>query len=236
MVDPCSDRISRVPPYSRTLNVSTCKGLSPATAKLSSLFHFNNQCHWPGPRSLATTCGVSVDVLSCRYLDVSVPAFASNPYVFRVRYLIYNAWKPVLPIPRGQSPGSFVLTLSRSLRIAALRTARPTMADGLWPCDIFRCRQTKSQQNRFPKHLRWVSHSEVHGSKLIRSSPRLIAAYHVLHRLCMPRHPPNALISLNRSHCLCSSSLPVLANLVPFACAQGVPKRPSGALSGSGPA
>ena len=29
--------------------------------------------HWPGPRSLATTCGVSVDVLSYGYLDVSVP-------------------------------------------------------------------------------------------------------------------------------------------------------------------
>ena len=29
--------------------------------------------HWPSPRSLATTSGVSVDVLSSRYLDVSVP-------------------------------------------------------------------------------------------------------------------------------------------------------------------
>ena len=29
--------------------------------------------HWPGPRSLATTNGVSVDVLSSGYLDVSVP-------------------------------------------------------------------------------------------------------------------------------------------------------------------
>ena len=38
--------------------------------KRSTLF---THCHWPGPRSLATTCGVSVDVLSCRYLDVSVP-------------------------------------------------------------------------------------------------------------------------------------------------------------------
>ena len=28
--------------------------------------------HWPGPRSLATTNGVSVDVLSSGYLDVSV--------------------------------------------------------------------------------------------------------------------------------------------------------------------
>ena len=28
--------------------------------------------HWPGPRSLATTNGVSIDVLSSGYLDVSV--------------------------------------------------------------------------------------------------------------------------------------------------------------------
>ena len=46
-----------------------------------------------------------------------------------------------------------------------------------------------------------LPHSEIRGSKLIRSSPRLIAAYHVLHRLCMPRHPPNALLTLDRSHC-----------------------------------
>ena len=50
-----------------------------------------------------------------------------------------------------------------------------------------------------------MPHSDIHGSKLIRSSPRLFAAYHVLHRLCMPRHPPNALKTLNRSHCQCSS-------------------------------
>ena len=29
---------------------------------------------WPPPRSLATTCGISVDVFSCPYLDVSVQA------------------------------------------------------------------------------------------------------------------------------------------------------------------
>ena len=53
--------------------LSTCTGLSPAEAGLSIPFHFMTCCHWPGPRSLATTNGVSVDVLSCRYLDVSVP-------------------------------------------------------------------------------------------------------------------------------------------------------------------
>jgi hypothetical protein len=39
-------------------------------------------------------------------------------------------------------------------------------------------------------------HSEILGSKLACSSPRLIAACHVLHRLLAPRHPPYALSSL----------------------------------------
>ena len=39
-------------------------------------------------------------------------------------------------------------------------------------------------------------HSEISGSQLICSSPKLIAAYHVLHRLLMPRHSPCALSRL----------------------------------------
>src|SRR5690606_24223092 len=46
-------------------------------------------------------------------------------------------------------------------------------------------------------------HSEIIGSKLIRSSPTLIAAYYVLHRLCTPRHPLDALKTLDRSHYQC---------------------------------
>src|ERR1700712_4365277 len=46
-------------------------------------------------------------------------------------------------------------------------------------------------------------HSEIFGSKLIRSSPKLIAAYYVLHRLHAPRHPLNALKALDRSHYQC---------------------------------
>ena len=45
-----------------------------------------------------------------------------------------------------------------------------------------------------------LPHSDIRGSKLVRSSPRLFAAYHVLHRLRVPRHPPNALKTLDRSH------------------------------------
>jgi hypothetical protein len=46
-------------------------------------------------------------------------------------------------------------------------------------------------------------HSEIHGSKSVRNSPWLIAAYDVLHRLSAPRHPPNALKTLDRSHYRC---------------------------------
>ena len=72
MVPPCSNRISRVPPYSRANGLSTRTGLSPTLACLSRQFRFLSNGHWPSPRSLATTNGVSVDVLSSGYLDVSV--------------------------------------------------------------------------------------------------------------------------------------------------------------------
>src|SRR4051812_30867351 len=41
-----------------------------------------------------------------------------------------------------------------------------------------------------------LPHSDIRGSTIARISPRLFAACHVLHRLLVPRHPPNALISL----------------------------------------
>ena len=42
-----------------------------------------------------------------------------------------------------------------------------------------------------------LPHSEIPGSKPILGSPGLIAEYHVLHRLLLPRHPPNALLALD---------------------------------------
>ena len=61
------------------------------------------------------------------------------------------------------------------------------------------------QFRRFPSYTYLIQcmipyggfpHSEISGSQLICSSPKLIAAYHVLHRLLMPRHSPCALFSL----------------------------------------
>jgi hypothetical protein len=40
-------------------------------------------------------------------------------------------------------------------------------------------------------------HSDISGSKPVPGSPKLNAGYHVLHRLLLPRHPPNALFALD---------------------------------------
>ena len=52
-------------------------------------------------------------------------------------------------------------------------------------------------------------HSDISGSKHICCSPKLIAAYRVLHRLPMPRHSPCALFRLNYSPL-------AFANFVPY--------------------
>src|SRR5580698_9100427 len=55
---------------SRPTRVSCCltsTGLSPTLADFSKSFDFMSQERWPSPVSLATTTGVSVDVLSSRY-------------------------------------------------------------------------------------------------------------------------------------------------------------------------
>ena len=59
--------------------------------------------------------------------------------------------------------------------------------------------------HRVPFHTLWIGvwmtevcsagfpHSEICGSMVICTSPQLFAAYYVLHRLSVPRHPPYAL-------------------------------------------
>ncbi len=45
-----------------------------------------------------------------------------------------------------------------------------------------------------------LPHSEIPGSTIARISPGLFAACHVLHRLSVPRHPPDALLSRFSRH------------------------------------
>ena len=65
--------------------------------------------------------------------------------------------------------------------------------------------------HRVPLHTLWIGvwmtegssagfpHSDISGSMDICSSPKLFAAYHVFHRLLVPRHPPCALFCLTSS-------------------------------------
>ena len=133
MVPPDSDRISLVPPYSgycyvvirfqiRDFHALWLNFPDRSSNKSQSTLPSYNPGHsvkhpvWAAPRSLATTCGITVVFSSCRYLDVSVPCVSSIIMV--------------LPL----------------------------------------------QGNGFP-------HSEIFGSRVICTSPRLIAACHVLPRL-----------------------------------------------------
>ena len=90
-------------------------------------------CHWPGPRSLATTNGVSLMSFPPATEMFQFAGFASHAYGFSMGY----------PLPGG------------------------------------------------------LPHSEIPGSTIARISPGLFAACHVLHRLSVPRHPPDALQTLD---------------------------------------
>ena len=159
MVPRSSDRISRVPPYlirPIVLPVRGCHPLWPPFPECSS-----HSLGSAGPRSLATTCGVSIDFLSSGYLDVSVPRVRSlKPMCSASKYLSYPIIMRNRVTAQAQCPHGFTVT----------------------------------HNNRVSGGL---PHSEIHGSGPITGSPWLIAGYHVLHRLLLPRHPPNALIALD---------------------------------------
>ena len=70
------------------------------------------------------------------------------------------------------------------LDVSVHRVPFHTLWIGVWIHEVFSC--------GFP-------HSEICGSMDICSSPQLIAAYHVFHRLLVPRHPPCALLRLTAS-------------------------------------
>ena len=70
------------------------------------------------------------------------------------------------------------------LDVSVHRVPLHTLWIGVWIHEVFSC--------GFP-------HSEICGSMDICSLPQLIAAYHVFHRLLVPRHPPCALLRLTSS-------------------------------------
>ena len=75
----------------------------------------------------------------------------------------------------------FVFSSSGYLDVSVHRVPLHTLWIGVW--------MTEGSSAGFP-------HSDISGSMDICSSPKLFAAYHVFHRLLVPRHPPCALTTL----------------------------------------
>ena len=75
------------------------RGYHPLRPCFPDRFRLSLMYHWPGPRSLATTNGVSFDVLSSRYLDVSVPWVRLKPPMYsEISYLHLITGNPK-PLP-----------------------------------------------------------------------------------------------------------------------------------------
>src|SRR6201995_1802537 len=71
------------------------RGYHPLRPCFPDRFWLSHIHDWPDPRSLATTSGVSVDVLSSRYLDVSVPWVCLKPPMYsEVSYLLLITGNP----------------------------------------------------------------------------------------------------------------------------------------------
>jgi hypothetical protein len=117
VVSPCSDRIARVPPYSRLKLSETRTGLSPTAARLSSRFRLGLLEHWPGPRSLATTNGVSLMSFPPGTKMFQFPGFAFVSYAFRNKYLLLISVSP--------SPGRLCNTDSRTQNYRYRRRVAP---------------------------------------------------------------------------------------------------------------
>ena len=98
-----------------------------------------------------------------------------------------NARIPVWPLPRSLAATCGIdvsFSSSGYLDVSVHRVPLHTLWIGVWIHEVRSC--------GFP-------HSEICGSMDICSLPQLIAAYHVFHRLLVPRHPPCALLRLTAS-------------------------------------
>ena len=126
--------------------------------------------------------------LSCTGLSPSLAGFpktillsssdqlcSPNPMVHAPWFGLFRVRSPLL------TESHVVFSSSGYLDVSVHRVPFHSLWIGLWILEVF--------SSRFP-------HSEISGSQDICSSPKLFAAYHVFHRLLVPRHPPYALISI----------------------------------------
>ena len=108
-------------------------------------------------------------------LNLSDQLCGPNPGMHAFRFGLFRFRSPLL------TESLVVFSSSGYLDVSVHRVP------GVWLCIHHTSLEVHS--SRFP-------HSEISGSMDICSSPKLFAAYHVFHRLLVPRHPPCALSSI----------------------------------------
>ena len=112
-------------------------------------------------------------------LSITLPCRSPYPGVHALRFGLFRFRSPLL------TESHVVFSSSGYLDVSVHRVPFLKLCIGLRILEV--C------SSRFP-------HSEISGSKDICSSPKLFAAYHVFHRLSVPRHPPCALSNLTLQH------------------------------------
>ena len=132
----------------------------------------------PAGSALASDTGLSPSLAGCSkavLLPLLNPLCSPNPAMHASRFGLFRVRSPLL------TESHVVFSSSGYLDVSVHRVPFHSLWIGLWILEVF--------SSRFP-------HSDISGSQDICSSPKLFAAYHVFHRLLVPRHPPYALISI----------------------------------------
>ena len=123
--------------------------------------------------------------LSLTGLSPSLAGFPKTVLLNLINYVITSGCIPRFGLFRFRSPllteSHVVFSSSGYLDVSVHRVPFLKLCIGLRILEV--C------SSGFP-------HSDISGSKDICSSPKLFAAYHVFHRLLVPRHPPYALSSM----------------------------------------
>ena len=132
----------------------------------------------PAGSALASDTGLSPSLAGCSkavLLPLLNPSCSPNPAMHASRFGLFRVRSPLLT----ESNVSF--SSSGYLDVSVPRVPFLQLCIGCRIHEVCSC--------GFP-------HSDISGSRDICSSPKLIAAYHVFHRLSVPRHPPCALLRL----------------------------------------
>ena len=112
-------------------------------------------------------------------LSLTLPCCSPYPGVHALRFGLFRFRSPLL------TESHVVFSSSGYLDVSVHRVPFHTLWIGVWIPGVY--------PGGFP-------HSDTCGSMDICSSPQLFAAYHVFHRLSVPRHPPCALSNLTLQH------------------------------------